>query len=70
VGANEIVQLLLDAGARVNATDAEGRTALHHACGGGHVEVARLLISRGAALTARTLYGEAPMVRCCNLDAG
>jgi ankyrin repeat protein len=64
-GDSEIVQLLLDAGARVDATDAQGRTALHHACSIGHVEVARLLISRdAAALTARTLDGETPLVGC------
>jgi ankyrin repeat protein len=69
MGSCEIVQQLLSAGARVDATDAQGRTALHHACGGGHVEVARLLISWGAALTLRTVYGEAPMVRCLHQDA-
>lgn len=62
VGAYDIVEQLLDCGAQLEDTDAQHRTALHHACRGGHVETARLLVRRGAAKYAKTLDGETPMV--------
>ena len=47
-GRNEAVELLLNHGADVNATDGFGRTALWYVALGGHADTARLLISRGA----------------------
>lgn len=44
----EIVRLLLDNGAFVDALDDIGRTPLHHASARGHPEVVMLLIERGA----------------------
>ena len=48
-GHAEIVALLLDAGADIDAQDAiEGRTPLAYAAAGGHEGVVRLLLERGA----------------------
>lgn len=49
----EVVQLLLDAGADVNARDSSGATALHGAAGQGWNSVISLLAARGADLGAK-----------------
>lgn len=56
----EIARLLLDAGADPNAHK-QGQTALHWAARGGQVEMAELLLARGANVEARarTPQGEA-----------
>lgn len=46
---NDIVRFLLDNGARVNAQNAAGSTALHLVAGFGTTETARLLLESGAA---------------------
>jgi ankyrin repeat protein len=43
-----VVQQLLDAGARIDDRDARGRTALMIAAEGGHAGIANLLLARGA----------------------
>jgi ankyrin repeat protein len=55
----EIARLLLDAGADPNAHK-RGQTALHWAARGGQIEMAELLLSRGAAVDviSRTPQGE------------
>lgn len=50
-GNAEAVQLLLAAGAEVNALCFDGTTALHKACLWGHVYIAALLIEHGAEIT-------------------
>lgn len=47
-GQTEIVRLLLDGGANVNAITKDGFTALVHAIDNGHQETAHLLLERGA----------------------
>ena len=43
-GNAEIVQVLLEHGAEINAQDPEGQTALHYACSVGHQEVIKVLL--------------------------
>ena len=51
------VELLLDAGAAINAKHEGGDTALHHAIRMGNFGVARLLIGRGADQSIRNDRG-------------
>jgi cytohesin len=54
-GDDEMVELLLDRGARIDATDRSDETPLHLAVFSGHRRTAGLLLSRGANVNAR--YG-------------
>lgn len=51
------VEDLLNEGIDVNSIDLDGRTALHVAACEGHVDVAKLLLSRKANLDARDRWG-------------
>ena len=64
LGEAETVRALLDGGAAVDAADTKGRTALGMAVGGGHVEVARLLLDRGADVNRQTSaqFGITPLM--------
>ncbi|MCE5187042.1 MAG: ankyrin repeat domain-containing protein [Planctomycetaceae bacterium] len=61
------VQLLLDAGIDVNATDKQGNTVLHYAAresykdAAGMVEFAELMIARGADVNRTNAKGETPL---------
>jgi len=55
------VKAMLDKGARVDARDGSGGTALGHAVWFGHLETVRLLISRGADVNARKGDGSTPL---------
>ncbi len=57
----EVVKILLDHGVKVNAADAEGRTALHEAIRWG-LETVRPLLEKGADVNARTKAGETPLM--------
>jgi ankyrin repeat protein len=51
LGNPDVVRSLLKAGAIVNVQDRRGWTPLMVAAGGGHVEVVRLLLGRGANIS-------------------
>ena len=53
----EIVQLLLEKGADVNAKDNDGRTALMFAAEKGHTEIVQILLKKGADVNAEDEYG-------------
>lgn len=60
----EVVTLLLEAGAGVNARDAELWTPLHAAATCGHRHLVELLVARGANLLAVTSDGDMPYDLC------
>ena len=53
----DIVQLLLDNGAKVNDVDSTGMTALMLAAERGHLEIVKLLLSKGANIDNKTTVG-------------
>jgi ankyrin repeat protein len=60
-GAGTATGRLLELGFPVDARDAQGATALLHACGAGHRDVAALLIDAGADLAASAINGMTPL---------
>jgi len=52
---------MLDEGADVNEGDYDRRTALHLAASEGQLDVVRLLIERGADVSARDRWGGTPL---------
>jgi len=65
----EIVELLLDKGAKINAKEDEsGFTALHHAARFGNKNAAELLIARGADINAKDKQGHTPLYVAANHD--
>lgn len=60
-GRAEIVRALLSAGAKVDALDADGRSALHHAAQGDYDDVLRVLVSEGAHTRFTDLRGMMPV---------
>ncbi|EMD34292.1 hypothetical protein CERSUDRAFT_140685 [Gelatoporia subvermispora B] len=53
----QLVRLLIDHGANVNAESGEFGTALVAACAGGYDDIARLLVKKGADVKARDSGG-------------
>jgi hypothetical protein len=53
-------EVLLDAGAEVNATGRRGYTALHTACDSTNLTTVELLLARGATIEAETEDGKTP----------
>ncbi|MDX1901111.1 MAG: ankyrin repeat domain-containing protein [Gammaproteobacteria bacterium] len=70
-GAKEIVQLLLDRKANVNATDEEGKTALHYGCKSFYPDksdIVNILLKQGANVHAIDTKGNAPLHYAQDLD--
>lgn len=61
LGNHAILQILLQGGADINATDKLGRTALHHAVENGHEEVVSLLLKHRANPTILDHVGTSVM---------
>ncbi len=59
----QTVRRLLDRGADLNVADAFGMTALHHACGEGHMDVVRLLLARHVLVGLRILWAHGIALR-------
>nr|XP_043617838.1 ADP-ribosylation factor GTPase-activating protein AGD3-like [Erigeron canadensis] len=55
-----MVELLLQHGANINASDAKGQTPLHHSITRGRLAITRLLLSRGANPLAADTAGKTP----------
>ena len=51
------MQDLINAGAKVDATDKDGRSSLHHAASIGHSEIVRLLLENGEDVHKRCARG-------------
>jgi len=65
----DVVKLLLDKGAKIDAKDDEsGFTALHHAARFGNKNAAELLIARGADVNAKDKQGHTPLYVAVNHD--
>jgi ankyrin repeat protein len=60
-GRMDTVRMLLEAGAEINARDANDITPLITAITNNHPDVARLLIDRGADIKATDWYGRTPL---------
>ncbi len=56
-----MIELLLEAGADIDATNLSGFTALHHATEGNALEATKLLIERGADLEKQSANGQTPL---------
>ena len=63
-GDAELVTVFLDAGADINAQGEDDYTPLHYAIEQDKVEVARLLIARGASLQKKDRFGHDPFYPC------
>lgn len=62
----EAARALLDAGAEIDAADANGWTPLMHACKSGNAKLATLLMSNGAAIEGRQKSGMTPLMAACH----
>lgn len=52
---------MLDAGALIDGTDANGNTALHAACQGGSLKAVKALLRRGCETNAQNRQGNSPL---------
>ena len=65
LGQADVVEILLDNGADVNARSRKGTTAVMKASGGGHLEVLDLLKDRGADFLAKDGAGDSALSFAC-----
>jgi len=59
------VRKALDAGADVNARDADGTIPLHDVCYRGHLDLVRLLLDHGADVNVRNNINQTPLDLAC-----
>ncbi|KAI0263653.1 ankyrin repeat-containing domain protein, partial [Gloeopeniophorella convolvens] len=64
----DVVQLLLDRGASIDAAKNNGGTALHIASLNGHLEIVRLLLDRGASIGAAENNGGGTALHIASLN--
>ena len=64
-GQADMVQIMLDNGADVNARSRKGATAVMNASKGGHLEVLDLLKDRGADFAAKDIQGDSALAFAC-----
>ena len=59
----EVVEMILDKGARINAVDKLGETPLHCAIKNSdkNVEITKLMLKHGSNVKVRTIYGRSPL---------
>lgn len=60
-----VAMTLIVNGANVNVRNEQGKTPLHGAAVGGHVEAAEALLDKGADLNAKDESGETPLAKTC-----
>ena len=60
-GAAVVLEVLLDAGARIDTTDDAGDTPLHLAVRGGSLRGVQALLKHGAKVTVKNRAGETPL---------
>ncbi|KAI5640800.1 ankyrin repeats (many copies) domain-containing protein [Phthorimaea operculella] len=65
-GRREVVEILIAAGAALQARDDGGLQPLHNACSFGHADVVRALLAAGAAPAARDNWGYTPLHEAAN----
>ncbi|KAL7914164.1 natch and ankyrin domain protein [Trichoderma velutinum] len=68
-GHRDMVELLLDHGARINVKDRSDLTALHVAVTGQHKEIVTVLIDRGARLESKSEHGDTPLIRAIQANS-
>ena len=65
-GYADIVKLLIDHGANVNAKSSVGNTALTYACCGGYEDVVKILLDAGADVEHQNENGHTPLMEAAS----
>ncbi|KAB8074427.1 hypothetical protein BDV29DRAFT_123411 [Aspergillus leporis] len=68
-GHRDMVELLVDHGARVNVKDRSRLTALHIAVTGQHKDIVSVLLDQGARLESKTEHGDTPLIRAIQANS-
>ena len=59
------MKVLLQHGAKINAVNRSERTALHEACGCGHISEAKILLLHGVNVNALDQWGNTALHSAC-----